>query len=291
MEAKRKNHETNKDVRQQLNSILQGFGLKPGAFANLIDKAIRNSWSPEMFQSSMYQSQAFRHAFPGIFRADGSLRMSPSQYRNLSDTYKELAQRYGLNGDLDKARIGKLIGGNVSPTELNDRFTAIQRMKQFGPAFDSFKELVKAKTGKTLDQAGIYNFVMGKGPADFYDIWEAAQVGTAASQAGVDLSAAEMRSIATRVPGIQSEENIASGFQDLAKKIKTLMPLSQLASMGVSKSDLIELEFGGPGQTDISARVDQILRNYEGVTDQSTQAFDRTVEDQQRGRFNNPGSL
>lgn len=289
---KRKKQEKNiAEVKAMLRDVLRGFGLRPVEFGNLIDKAVRNGWSPEQFESQIYQSPAFKRTFPGIFRGDGSLRMSPAEYRNISDQYKELAQRYGLFGELGKGRIGQLIKGNVSPQELTDRFTAISRMKEYGTAFDVFKEVVKGSTGKKLTDENIYEFIMGKGPKEFYDLWETTMVGTSAKSAGVDLSAAEMGSIAKRLPGMQTEEQLQSNFQNLAKNIKQIMPLSQLAKMGVSKSDLIELEFGGERQADIAERVDQIYRNYEGTLDDSVKAFDNTIEQTgtQRGSFGGEG--
>jgi len=288
-----KKKESKKDIKAMLRNLLQGFGLRPAQFGNLIDKAIRNGWSGEQFESAVYQSPAFKHAFPGIFRPDGSLRMSPSEYRQVADSYKELAQRYGLYGELGKGRIGKLIKGNVSPTELQDRFTAIARMKEYSVAFDQFKNLVAASGyQKALTDENIYEFIMGKSPKKFYDLWESASVGTAAAGAGVQLTAAEMQDISKRLPGVQSEESLTGGFQELATKIKTLMPLSQLAGMGVSKGDLITLQFGGANQADIASRVDQIVRNFEGTQDDSKKVFDQTVEQsQERGTFGQQGAF
>lgn len=283
---------TLQEIRNMLRDTLKGLGLRPVQFNNLIDKAVRNGWAPEQFESAVYQSPAFKQAFPGIFRGDGSLRMSPQEYRSVADSYKEIAQRYGLYGELGKGRIGNLIKGNVSPQELSDRFSAVQRMKQYAPAFDAFKQLVGNQTGKKLTNENIYEFVMGKSPSEFYDIWEAASVGAAAGSAGVNISAAEMRSIATRLPGIQTEESMYSGFQELASKIKTLMPMSQLANMGVNKGDLIELQFGGPKAADIASRVDQIIRNFEGQQDDSKKVFDNTLENSQvRGQYGQSGAF
>lgn len=278
------------DIKVMLRDVLKGFGLRPVEFGNLIDKAVRNGWSPEHFESQIYQSPAFKRAFPGIFRGDGSLRMSPSEYRNLSDQYKELAQRYGLFGELGKGRIGQLIKGNVSPQELTDRFTAIHRMKEFSTSFDTFKKIVSETTNKNLTDENIYEFIMGKGQKEFYDLWEQTMVGTSASSAGVELSTAEMRSIAQRLPGMQTEEQLQGGFQNLAKSIKSVMPLSQLTKLGVSKGDLLELEFGGPNQADIAERVDQIYRNYEGSHEEQLKAFDNTLESgAARGTFGGEG--
>lgn len=278
------------DIKIMLRDVLKGFGLRPAQFGNLIDKAVRNGWSPEHFESQIYQSPAFKRAFPGIFRGDGSLRMSPAEYRNLRDQYKELAQRYGLFGELGPGRIGKLIKGNVSPQELTDRFTAIGRMKEYGTAFDAFKKVVGNQLGQNLTDQNIYEFIMGKGPKEFYDLWETTMVGTSAATAGVDLSAAEMRTIAQRLPGMQTEEQLQGNFQQLAKDIKKTMPLSQLTKLGVTKSDLVELEFGGPRQAEIGERVDQIFRNYEGTLQEDRKAFDNTLETgAARGTFGGEG--
>jgi len=260
-------------ARDELKWVLEGFGLRPAQFGDIIDKAIRNGWSPQQFEAAIYRSKPFRQTFPGIFRGDGSLRMSPYEYLQQADAYRELAQRYGLRGGLDDKRIGKLIEGNVSMTELNDRFSALYRMEEYKPYMQAFKEVL-ASNGITrkFNEEEMFRFVMGESPKEFYEIWEQASVGASATRAGLDLSAKEMKSIARMVPGVQDEAALYGNFQQLAQKVQTLLPLSRMAKFGITKKDLIELEFGGANQSAIATRVEELINVLTGEHDESRKA-------------------
>src|SRR3990167_5334387 len=157
--------------RQRLEDILIGL-LGPGnaaAFRTLIDQAVREGWTSYEFEAQIYQSPQFRQMFPGIFRSDGSLRMTPSEYRTMADDYRGIARVYGFR--VNDARIGRLISGNVSASEFTDRAEAIQRVSDFKPAFEQFKQALRARGISTagLDSAqDIANFILGKGPELFY---------------------------------------------------------------------------------------------------------------------------
>jgi len=274
----------------ELANILQGFGLKPGQFHDIIDKAIRNAWSPAQFESAIYRSRPFKQAFPGIFRNDGSLRMSPYEYLQQKDAIRELAQRYGLRGKLDDKRIGTLIEGDVSLTELNDRFTAITRMEEYRPQMEAFAEVLKQRGVQNvkMNDEWMYRFIMGEQPKQFYTLWEQASVGGSAARAGIDLNARQMKSIAKSIPGVQSDEAVYGGMQELAAKITTLMPLSKMAKFGITKKDLIELQFGGKNQAAISQRVQELINVVTGEQMDERKAFDTTA--QQSGTIRTHGA-
>ncbi|HEV8420187.1 MAG TPA: hypothetical protein VGR13_02385, partial [Actinomycetota bacterium] len=90
-----------------LAGILRGFGINPADFAGLIDQAVRGNWSEARFEAAVYASPAFHEAFPGIFRPDGSLRISPMEYRQLAKQYRKIGADYGIK--VDKSRIGMLV--------------------------------------------------------------------------------------------------------------------------------------------------------------------------------------
>lgn len=253
-------------VRARLEGILVGL-LGPGnaaAFRNLIDQAVREGWTAPEFEAAVYQSQEFRQMFPGIFRSDGSLRMTASEYREMSDSYRSIARTYGFR--VNDARIGKLISGDVSIDEFTDRAEAIQRVSDFKPAFEQFRQALRARgistAGLDTDQ-DIANFILGKGPELFYKIWEETSVGTAAKMAGINLGGKITKQIARRTPGVLSEAEMQAQMQDLARHIKTTLPMSKIQKMGLSKKDLVQLEFGGPRQAEIKQKAERILKSHE----------------------------
>jgi hypothetical protein len=249
------------DTEFVLEQVLQGLGIPLGSFMDLIDQAIREDWGVAQFSSAIYSSDTFHNLFPGIFRPDGSLKMSPLQYRSMSDQYNSLARTYGV--DLDKARIGHLISGDVSAQELTDRLEAVKRLEDYKPAMEEFKQVLAERGIKGVGDGDLVNFMLGKAPKQFYSIWEETQVGTAARTAGVHLKQGLIRKISNQLPGVQSEAQVTAGFQDLAQKIQSVMPESQYRKMGVTKKDLVELEFGGPHQAAIAEKVTNLLKTQE----------------------------
>lgn len=245
-----------------LESLLTRLGIPTGPFLSMIDTAVREGWGALQFQAQLYSSPTFHNMFPGIFREDGSLKMSASRYRAMSDQYSSIARTYGV--ELDKARLGSLIGGDTSIQELTDRLEAVKRLQEYGPAMKEFQQVLASRGIKSGD-GDMVNFILGKAPKQFYSIWEETQVGTAARTAGVHISQGLVRKISRQLPGIQSEQDVIAGFQDLATKIQSVMPMSKIAKYGISRRDLTELEFGGPHQAAIAERVQNLIN--------STQAF------------------
>lgn len=267
--------------RSTLELILQGYGIPPGPFGALIDQAVRLGWTAEELTAQIYASPAFAAMFPGIFREDGSLRMTPYEYRQMADQYLSTARLYGIS-DLDPARIGKLIAGNVSLQEFADRMEAIRRVSEFKPAFEEFKQVLRARgiptTGLDTDK-DLVNFMLGKGPKQFYQLWDELNVGLAARMAGAKISQKMVRSIARRLPGVASEAELQLQMQELARHIRTTLPLSKIHKFGLTKKDLVTLEFGGPNQAAIFEKVQRL-----GLTQQLFEAERSTLAQPEIGR-------
>lgn len=246
-----------------LKQLLQSSGIPIHAFQHMLEKAVRLNWNESELLLNIYGSKQFHKLFPGIFRPDGSLRMSAAEYRHLADEYQSTARLYGVS-NVSKEHIGQLIRNDVSMQEFTDRMTAIQRVKEFQPAFDQFKKIARDMGFKTkgLDtDKDALNFLLGKADDKFYKLWDRLSIGTAASAAGFDLGVKGIKDIAKRVPGQANEAEMQSHFANLAQQMRQLMPLSQIGKYGLTKQDLIDLEFGGPNQAAIAQKVDTIVRN------------------------------
>ena len=202
----------------------------------------------------------------------------------MADDYRGIARVYGFR--VNDARIGRLISGNVSASEFTDRAEAIQRVSDFKPAFEQFKQALRARgistAGLDSDQ-DIANFILGKGPELFYKIWEETSVGTAAKMAGINLGGQITKSIARRTPGVLSEAEMQAQMQQLAQNIKTTLPMSKIQKMGLSKKDLVTLEFGGKNQAEIRQKAERIVKSHEAFFAQrpTTGASRRLGEGQQ----------
>jgi hypothetical protein len=245
-------------TEDQLQQVFTLSGLNFPGLQELIHQAIINSWSNDELMFHVVQSPAFAAAFPGIFRPDGSLKMDPASYRAQVDTYRHTAYVLGYNPSAEL--IGQWIQGDVSPQEVADRYTAANRIKESPQAFAALQSEWKAAGLGNITQAGAAHALLGQAPKQFYDIWERANLRTAATLAGAPISHGEAVRIQGILPDRATESSVASSMQDLAHQLKTTMPLSRLyASHGITRSDLITLEFGGPGREDIAARAQRAL--------------------------------
>ncbi|HSE44949.1 MAG TPA: hypothetical protein VLA89_06435 [Gemmatimonadales bacterium] len=285
MPDKKKNHHNRGDNNlATLKQLLQSSGIPVHAFHDMLEKAVRLNWNESELLLNIYGSKQFKRMFPGIFRPDGSLKMSPYEYRQMSDEYRSQARLYGVSG-ISKEHIGQLIKGDVSMQEFTDRMTAIQRVTEFQPAFDQFKKVAKDMGFKTkgLDSdKDAVNFLLGKADKKFYDLWDRVSVGTAASVAGFDLGLQGIKDISKRLPGVANEVELQSKFANLAQEMRSLMPLSQIGKYGLTKQDLIDLEFGGPNQAAVAEKVDTILKNRQAFNQGSVV---RTAGNVERAQF------
>lgn len=248
-----------------LQQFLVQAGIPAGAFSSLIDQAIRLNYTPSEFTLQVYGSPQFENMFPGIFRPDGSMKMTPYEYRQMSDQYVSTARQFGVSG-FSQEHVGALIQGDVSMQEFSDRMTAIARIEDYKPAMNQFISLVEQNGGDASElktDEGLVDFMLGRSSKKFYTLWDQTVVGTAAKESGVHISNDLVRRIAKRTPGVADEAQMQAGFQELASKIQTLLPLSRINKYGLSKKDLVTLEFGGPNQAHIAKKVDMIVKNYD----------------------------
>lgn len=247
------------DFYGDVRGIFGGFGL-PGWVRDLVNEATKGNWSQSQFESSIYGAPQFEQMFPGIFRNDGTMRYSPGEYLQLRDTFYSLGHDYGfkLNNDL----IGQWIGGNTSPQEVADRFTAINRIKEDPESLKIFAATAKEYGLGNISQDTLFKVVMGEGPPQFQKVWEETQLKYAANNSGIDLSQKEAQQIMKQNPNPWTESGSIQSFQKLASDIKNILGTAHAYSMGLSRSDLITLEFGGKDQADVAVRAQRALANY-----------------------------
>jgi hypothetical protein len=222
--------------------------------------ADREGWTDEEFEGRLYSTKAFQEAFPGIFRKNGSLRMPPSEYNELRDAYSSKAREYGVK--VNKEQFGRLVTADVSVDELEDRLSAIQQVRENPQMWSEFAKWANLPEHHQNPQA-MANFLLGKAPGEFYKDWEKAQIGFESYQAGIggDLSKSDIKYIAKNTgEGWQADRaTLQTSMQALAKDLMTTMPLSQLQKNGITKRDLIQLEFGGPNQEVIFQKARRIM--------------------------------
>lgn len=222
-----------RERRASLREILRGYGLAPAQFQRIIDRAIRRRWTPEEFEARVYLSKPFRRKFPGIFRDDGSLRMSVDQYRQMSDAYKKIAGDFGVQ--VDDARIGRLIAGQVSPDEWNERAQVYRAATSSEGQRKAFNEIRAAQGLPTLDQVDWFDTLAGTGTAALTEQYEAAAI----RASGLDISAEEAIGVGGQVSAYGEIANISELVAEV-KQYKGFVQ-SELSSAGISDADLTVL--------------------------------------------------
>jgi hypothetical protein len=258
---------------EDYNAILTGMGIPPGTFTDLINQAVIENWSEDEILARIYATPEFHQMFPGIFREDGSMRFSAAEYRSISDNYKSIARDYGVTG-LSTGQISKLIGGNVSIHEFQTRMSAVQRYEEFKPALNAYRDILKAQgidTSAIDGDAGLLKFVLGQAPKEFYRTYEQTNVLTQARTTGFvgkEQGVGMARRIAALTPGISSEQDLQEHFATLAVQARTVVPASQWARMGITKGDLVQLEFGGPRRAAVAERVQDVMSQQQAFREQ-----------------------
>lgn len=255
-----------KDI-QKLFRKYKISGHHAGEFQNLIDQANRQGWTTQQFKHQVTNSRAFDERFPGIKdKNTGEMKLSPAEWDAQAKAYQQQARTMNLR--LNHKQMGQLIDMDVSPQEVSDRLTAINRFKEYEPALKQFIQALESRgrkvppSLKTTD--GLINFILGQGPHDFYRIWEEATIGTAAYQAGADIGSPMEKWLRKSTAGRLSEAELQAKFTAMAQHMEKTQPLSRIFGKRLTKRDLAVLEFGGRTkrgrtQADVAADVESIL--------------------------------
>lgn len=240
-------------------------GKLPPRVMHIIHKGIVNGWTIDQILVSIQSTQWFTEAFPGIQPG-----MKPGAYRELAGEYSGIASEFGI-GSLSKATLGGLIAGGVSLNEFSDRMRALQSYQENLSYFNEFVTQAQAAGMDTRTlQASPLDFFMGSASPEFYRLWERSTIGGAAGTYGLDLSEADIDQIIGAEPGLvggtaESAAELQLRFSELAKQVRTTIPLGRIHSFDITMRDLIELEFGGPQQAAIAERVQRILASEQGL--------------------------
>lgn len=234
--------QSNQNDTMSLRWLLQGYGLNPDDFMDLIRQAVVNNWSTDAFAARVYNSKTFKDTFPGIFNSDGSLKMTPGEYQQLiySDNgYASMAKEYGIKFDRD--RFGALIGKNVSPTEWAYRLQVAQRARSTEVERQSFNDVLRRMGQKPLDPSNWAHFLEGKTNTFVEKLYTATSLDAAK---GLDLNAKQAlhtASVLQREVGSSDPSQIGEiDVQALVAQARALKDQigPELRAAGITDSDL-----------------------------------------------------
>ncbi len=250
-------------TRGELRGILRGLGLSPDQFMPLVEQAIRGQWSVYEVEAAVYESKVFQRTFPGIFNADGSLKMTPAEYIRVAygpNGYADIAREYGIR--VDRRLIGALIGNNKSPDEWAFEANVIREAKIREPFRQAINRTLRAMGQDPVGMKEWADYVARKPNARIANIYEAATL-----QATDDLAINARQAVAaSRQIGAHGE---IVDLTDLVAKVRAIKDFiaPELRAAGISDADLAVLESGADPRN-LRGTLDQITRNRNALVGQ-----------------------
>lgn len=109
------------DYRAQAAAL---YPYLPPALLDLYADFWDDSGDPTLALAELRADPQYTTFFPGIKRADGSLRMSEAEYLSTLDGYRLALGQFGLNPSLFENRFVEMIEGELTVSEFADRLTA-----------------------------------------------------------------------------------------------------------------------------------------------------------------------
>jgi hypothetical protein len=245
--------------RAELESILRGFGINPDAFDDLIDKSIRSQWSGAQFVSAIYASDTFHNLFPGIFRNNGALRMSPADYMQMAANYRDQARAFGIH--IDRDRVGQLITKDVSLDEWKARLGIMKTAQNSEHFRKTFNTILTAQGHKPLGAGQWGDFIAGKADNALYDLYEASAIKSA-----IPMTARGALGVAHKLDEPGTIATTAS-LQDLYRRVRAVQHLvaPELRNAGITNADLTLIQAGMDPHGKASI-LDQIIKNRQALT-------------------------
>jgi hypothetical protein len=133
---------------------IDAIGLTPDFFRELVAKAASGA---EIITTLRAQPQ-YRARFPGLWRNDGSVRMTEAEYLARETDYRKVLRQYGF-GDRypDAASLTQFFTGEIDPNELKDRLTVYRGIQTSG---QSVKDAFYVYAGIRLSDGDLYSAVV-----------------------------------------------------------------------------------------------------------------------------------
>lgn len=251
---------------QQFNDL--GIGALVPELKTFIEEGISG---PE-FTLRLRQTDAYKKRFAANAQrvAKGLRALSEAEYIGKEDAYQDIMRRYGLpesyytRGEMGRQEgFEKLIAGDVSDVELEDRISTAQRR-----VINANPEVAQAlKTfypGISQGDILAYTLDPSKAIEDIKRKVTAAEIGGAAVRAGLTTSAADAEYLQRY--GV-TKEQADQGYQNVAQVLPRASQLSDIYKQGPYTQATAEQEvFNLPGQVEAQ-------RQRRKLTELETSAF------------------
>lgn len=257
------------NYRVVLGQLRQQF---PFDISRYIEETIRLGESADYLYARITGSPEFKASFPGIFRPDGTLRYSPSEYQSLRDDFTKVAAQYGFG--LSQAQLGGLIGQGKTAKDFELDAKGIQLAKMNPDFVKRFNEQIRDRNAnlirqgqKPIRELGSFkdavDFFTGRAPQEVYDLYEAAMFATSAKELAKEgilegFTNVQARNLAAQTAGVMDIDDIRAGFQNIAQAVREAGV--DIYEFGLDEEKMLTLEFGGKGQGQYALLAAQALK-------------------------------
>jgi hypothetical protein len=228
---------TQQDVMSIVLDRLNRYNL--GSLAPLIKKLAIEGASEATIMLRLQDEPLYQERFKANQERikKGISVLTPSEYLNLEDSYRQILRAYGLNQFDNDAYVGQFISNDVSPTELSNRVvTAVQRVRNADPAVSN---MLKNYYG--IGQNDLVAYVLDPNQ-QFQKIERqvaASEIGVAAGRQGINIGVPVAEQLAAQ--GITRAE-AQRGYATIADVLPTAEKLSGIYGTTLDKYGLEEGE-------------------------------------------------
>jgi hypothetical protein len=228
---------TQQDIMSTVLDRLNRYNL--GSLAPLIKKLAIEGASEATIMLRLQDEPLYQERFKANQQRikKGISVLTPSEYLNLEDSYRQILRAYGLNQFDNDAYVGQFISNDVSPTELSNRVvTAVQRVRNADPAVSN---MLKNYYG--IGQNDLVAYVLDPNQ-QFQKIERqvaASEIGVAAGRQGINIGVPVAEQLAAQ--GITRAE-AQRGYATIADVLPTAEKLSGIYGTTLDKYGLEEGE-------------------------------------------------
>jgi hypothetical protein len=186
------------------------------------------------------------------------MRMTEAQYISGYEQARNFAASVGRN--LTRDMYGMAIKNGNSPSEIQDKLDAANKLRMYRPMFRQFSDYLQAtgRTKKPLEAKDMLSFIMGQGPREWHDAYRTAYAATQAEnlgfdvgkpKTGADIGYRDLAKIAADIE-VMGQGGDYTGVLAAADKV---LPAGDWKALGLTSKDRVRLAMGAPGERTAAA--------------------------------------
>lgn len=232
------------------NGVLPEWAKKDGAAMDIIYIAQSEGKSDEWVLDQLSQTTGFQQRFQGIqaFRKTQNLSLAEAVtgYLEFEAGVKHAVNQYNGNvAGVTPTMIGGLLNQGHTLTTINDVVTGFDRLKEHKPALDAFNAVLQAKGFAPLaNLQQMLDFMKGRAPSEYYDLYEASSLREAAVGAGLGDLVSVTDSIKRARAGNYTIESASEAMKTAAEMILRLRHEVDVSKYGLDHEELIDISLG-----------------------------------------------